>query len=97
MPQLLFEPVVNKIGEDSYLVSPKNDKTDVRCVMKCNGIAVDIICNMYPERCSQEKNAEMIAEKYGITYDEAFETVNGVIAELRKHNSNSGGESNGET
>lgn len=90
MPQMLFEPVVNKIGEDDYLITPKNAKTDVRCIMRVNEITKDIICNMYPERCSQEKNAEMIAKKYGISYNDAFDEVNAVIAELRKHNS--GGE-----
>ena len=82
MPMLLFEPVVNKIGEDSYLISPKNDKTDVRCVMRCNEVAKDIICAMYPEHVSRQGIAEMLVAKYGGTVEEGLEAVNDVIKQL---------------
>lgn len=83
MPQLLFEPAVNKLGEDDYIIVTKNDSDTGRVAIRANSIAKDIILAMYPERCSQEKNAEAIAEKYGITYEEALEQVNAVIASLR--------------
>lgn len=88
MPMLLFEPVVNKIGDDSYLISPKNDKTDVRCVMKCNEVAKDIICAMWPEHISRQSIAEMLVAKYGGTIEEGLEVVNGVVGKLASTNKN---------
>jgi len=86
MPQLLFEPIVNKIGEDDYLITPKDEKTDVRCVMRCNGIAVDVIRALYPDDVERQAVAEMIAEKYSLTVEEAMEEVNGVVGVLQKSN-----------
>lgn len=86
MPQLNFEPVVNKIGEDKYLISPKNDKTDVRCVICCNDVAKDIICAMYPEKVSRQSIAEMLALKYGGTVEEALTIVNSVVSKLAPSN-----------
>lgn len=86
MPQLNFEPVVNKIGDDKYLISPKNDKTDVRCVMCCNEVAKDIICAMYPDHISRESIAEMLVAKYGGTVEEGLEVVNSVVGKLASSN-----------
>lgn len=86
MAQLNFEPIVNKIGEDDYLITPKDETTDVRCVMRCNGISADIITALYPDDTPRQLVAEMIAKKYSITVDEAMEEVNGVIGVLEKTN-----------
>lgn len=86
MAQLMFEPIVNKIGNDDYLITPKDETTNVRCVMRCNGIAVDVITALYPDDAVRESVAEMIAEKYNMTIEEAMEEVNGVIGILAKSN-----------
>ena len=95
MAQLNFEPVVNKIGDDKYLITPKDENTDVRCVIHCNGIAADVVCALYPDDAPRQSVAEMIAEKYGLNVEEALELVNGVISVLEKSNTpkeNEGGE-----
>lgn len=86
MPKLLFEPVINKVGEDEYIIVPKSESTNVRCAMKCNGVAAYIVSLMYPNHIPREDMGAMVLEHFPDLYateEEAQMDVNSVISIMR--------------
>ena len=51
--QLTFKPVINRIGDD-YFIVPKEADTDVHCVIKCNYETAQIICLMEENKNEEE-------------------------------------------
>lgn len=76
--QLTFKPVINRIGDD-YFIVPKAADTDVRCVIKCNYETAQIICLM-----EENKNEEeLIAAAQALFPNEAPEEVANICREIR--------------
>ena len=89
--KLTFEPVVNRIGND-YFIVPKNDAEGVKCVMRCNDVAAYII-GLHVENHNRDEMIAATAEHYpDATPEEVEAAVDGVRNALKATIQNSGKE-----
>lgn len=94
MPKLLFEPAVNKIGENEYFITSKNDTDDGRIAIYTDEVGKFIITSMWPEHTHKADIIDRLCEMYPETdITEVERVVIQAIETLRSYN-NGGGNNN---